>query len=68
MSTQKLQFSSEFQGYFHHNVKFVPFGSNHVFPDFFILLDRKLCFIGLSGKKTYFNGIFYQAQLVLRDK
>ena len=35
------------------------------FSNFFRLFDRKLHFIGLSAKKTYFNGIFQKGHAIL---
>ena len=35
------------------------------FPNFFRLFDRKLRFIGLSAKTTYFKSIFYQGRVIL---
>ena len=36
--------------------------------NFFRIFDRKLRFIGLSAKKTYFNSIFYQGRAILWDR
>ena len=36
-----------------------------LFPNFLRLFDRKLRFIGLSAKKTYFNSILYQDRAIL---
>ena len=38
------------------------------FPDVFRLFDRKLRFIDLSAKNTYFNSIFYQGHVILGDR
>ena len=36
-----------------------------LFPNFLRLFDRKLRFIGLSAKTTYFNSILYQGRAIL---